>query len=628
MCGIAGTASLRRRTDLRILEAMGDALEHRGPDDAGVWESHDHTIGLAHRRLAIIDLTPQGHQPMSDVSGSLSITFNGEIYNYLDLHKELLQLGHRFRTASDTEVILEAYKEWGVACLSRFDGMFAFALYDASKRILFLARDPAGEKPLFYSHSDGAFLFASELKSLMKHPGVHRVIDIDSMNYYLAYGCVPGSRCILRGISKLLPGNALTYDVQQDCTRVWRYWELPPPSMERSAPSATELVTQLKALLLHSVRLRMIADVPVGVLLSGGIDSSIVAALSAEASSRPIKTFTLSIPGYKRFDETGYARLVATHLGSEHVEETLSPASVDLLPELARQFDEPLGDSSIVPTYLLSRSVRRHVKTVLSGDGGDELFGGYQHYNLLKWLSVFRAVVPSAIRSLLAGKGAQLLPIGARGRNHLIGLGRDSAWNVAHVNMYFDMAVRRRLLSAGIRSQLRNLHGPEEYKSGLCPPNGTVLQQATSTDFHLSMVDDYLVKVDRCSMLASLEVRAPFLDKETIAFAFSRLPDHLRAGPIQRKILLRKLAQRILPARMDLKRKQGLSIPIASWFRGEWLDYASSILSGVNPDWFDKNTVLEILKRHRMGMANSHRLFSLIMFELWRREYNITVPCP
>jgi asparagine synthase (glutamine-hydrolysing) len=625
MCGIVGVASATRHCDVAVLQRMRDTLQHRGPDDAGIWHADDHAVGLGHRRLAIIDLSPAGHQPMCDESCSFWVTFNGEIYNYLQLRDELRTLGHNFRTNSDTEVILEAYKAWGTDCVRRFDGMFAFALYDVRKRHIYIARDCAGEKPLFYSHSRGVFIFASELKALMKHPDVKRCVDVDSLNYYLAYGCVPGAKCILEGIQKLPPAHVLTYELDADRTTLSQYWDLPDPSTQDSRVETEQLVFQLKKRLLDSLRLRMIADVSVGVLLSGGLDSSLITALSAEASTKRVKTFTISIPGHPRYDESRYARIVSAHFGTEHTEEEVSPASVDILPELARQFDEPLGDSSIIPTYLLSRAVRQHVKVALSGDGGDELFGGYLHYNLLLWLSLVRAVTPSLLRRVIGRTSAQLLPTGVRGRNHLIGLSKDARWNIAHLNMYFDTVSRSRLLTSSVQRRLRSLPGPEEYKSGLCSSRQTVLQQATTVDFRSTMVDDYLVKVDRSSMLASLEVRAPFLDQNVIRFAFAHLPDRLRAGRTGRKILLRELAQRILPPGLDVKRKHGLSLPLASWFRGEWHAYAQAILSEISPAFFNTAAVAEILKSHKAGMANSHRVFSLIMFELWRREYNVTI---
>ena len=335
MCGIVGVAGDVTVSRERLL-VMRDSMRHRGPDDAGVWWSDDGRVGLGHRRLAIIDLSAAGRQPMTDSTGSLHIIFNGEIYNYLELRQELEALGHHFRTASDTEVILEAYLAWGTGFLSRLNGMFAIALYDHRQRRILLARDPAGEKPLFYRHTARSLTFASEVKALLSDPSCPRQLDVAALDYYLAFGYVPGSLCLLSGIHKLQQGHALDFDVQSGTTRTWAYWSLPP-----SAPAdATdeELLEELERLLADSVRLRLIADVPVGVLLSGGVDSSLVTAMAARVSTKRVKTFNISFPGYGTFDEAPYARTVARHFNTEHVELAAEPATVDLLPELARQY--------------------------------------------------------------------------------------------------------------------------------------------------------------------------------------------------------------------------------------------------------------------------------------------------
>jgi len=599
-------------------------MYHRGPDDAGIWQSPDGRVGLAHRRLAIVDLSPSGHQPMMDGSQQFCLIFNGEIYNYLELKQELADKGHHFQSTSDTEVILEAYRAWGTDCLAHFNGMFAFGLYDLTQHKLFLARDRAGEKPLFYYHSGETTIFASELKALLADPAFPRRLNLEALEYYLAYGYVPGDKCILQGVHKLPPAHALTYDLASGSRKIWRYWQLPEPAPQSNA-TAEELVEELETLLLDSVRLRLHADVSVGILLSGGIDSSLVTALAARVAERPVQTFTISFPGHGFYDEGPYARMVARHFATRHVELAAEPASVELLPELARQYDEPLADSAILPTYLVSRLIRPQATVALGGDGGDELFGGYDHYSLLQWEERLRHFLPSPLRRWTGAGAARLLPPGWQGRNHLIGFSGDLAHSIAHVNIYFDAFTRRRLLLPR-GGKNRPAMAPETYKSRLCSPGLSPLQQATRVDFQTTMADGYLVKVDRASMLTSLEVRAPWLDHRIIELAFSRVPDHLRATASRRKVLPRLLAQRLLPAELDLSRKQGFRLPLDTWFQGEWGRFTEKILSEANPDLFDQQTIRRLIAGQHRGYPNTNRLFALTMFELWRREYRVTLP--
>ena len=622
MCGIVGITSQSPVINRTLLVSMRDTLRHRGPDDAGVWWSQDERVGLAQQRLAIIDLSPGGHQPMADSSGQLSLIFNGEIYNYQSLRRELEALGHRFRTASDSEVILEAYKAWGLECVKRLNGMFAFGLYDNTTRRLFMARDRAGEKPLFYYHTAGTLVFASELKAIMTDPSFPRKLNLEALDYYLTYGYVPGEMCMLKGVRKLLPAHAMTYDPEGDDLRVWRYWQLPEPCRSETA-SEEALAEELEYLLMDSVRLRLIADVPVGILLSGGVDSSLVTAMAARVSTKPVKTFTISFPGHGAYDESPYARLVAQHFGTEHTELVADAATVDLLPELARQYDEPMADSSMVPTYLVSRLIRQHATVALGGDGGDELFGGYPHYSWLQRAEHLRRFVPGSLRSWAGAVAARAMPVGMKGRNYLIGFADGLSLSIAHVNMFFDTQARLQLLSPALRNKMPSESSPESYKAGLCSNGKTALQQATVIDFITYLVDDILVKVDRASMLTSLEVRAPWLDHRIIELAFGRVPDALRATEKERKILPRHLARRLLPAELDLNRKQGFSLPLNSWFKGNWGSYMESVLSKADPSMFNQCVIQNLIAGQRQGYSNIHRLFALTMFELWRQEYKI-----
>ncbi len=615
MCGICGIARTEGTVDMELIGSMSHTLRHRGPDDQGVWSSLDRRVGLGHRRLSIIDLSAAGHQPMQDASGSLHISFNGEIYNYLDLREELRQLGHAFHTATDTEVILEAYREWGLDAVKKLNGMFAFALYDLDLRRLFLARDRAGEKPLFYRHARGVFSFGSELKALMQDPALDRVIDPLALNQYLAFGYIPVDSCIFKGVRKLPQGCAMTYDLDGDTIKVWPYWTLPQPANGK-VPPEEELLEELERLLLDSVRMRLIADVPVGIMLSGGLDSSLVTAMAARVSSKPVRTFNISFPGHGAADESPFARMVARHFGTNHIELAAESATVDLLPALARQYDEPMADSSMVPTYLVSRLIRCDATVALGGDGGDELFGGYSHYEWVRRQDLVRRLIPSPLRQVVSAFG-RALPAGIRGRNYLASSGRDIDWSIAHANVYFDVQMRRRLLAP---SGLLADESAELQKATLSIGRSAV-QRAMAMDFRSYLVDDILVKVDRASMLTSLEVRSPLLDPRIIDFAYGRVPDSMRAWRGQRKVLLRKLARKLLPPELDITRKQGFSIPLGEWFRGDWGVYMRDVLLQSDGSFFDNRAIRSLIAAQEAGLVNTHRLFALTIFELWRREY-------
>ena len=622
MCGIVGIGSASASVAPEVVAVMRDTLRHRGPDDEGLWRAMDGSVVLGHRRLSIIDLSPGGHQPMADPSGDYQLVFNGEIYNFQELRDELCRAGHRFRSSSDTEVLLEAYRAWGTNCLERFNGMFAFALYDHPGRRLFLARDRAGEKPLYFRHAEKRLAFASELKALFADPGCPRVLDPDALDAYLAFGYVPHDQCIIRGIRKLPQGHALVYDMAADSVRTWQYWALP----ERHAPEQAddeELAARLESTLLDAVRLRLIADVPVGVMLSGGIDSSLITAMAARVSTR-VKTFTISFPGHGSYDESRHARSVAEHFSTDHVVLAAEPVTVDLLPELARQFDEPLADSSMVPTYLVSRLIRGEATVALGGDGADELFGGYHRHSWVQSQARVRAVIPAPLRRALRPLATGLLPVGMRGRNYLLGLTGDQAFSVSQFNQFFDPVMRRRLIGP-LRDGAASSTTPEAFRAALWVSSGTPLQQATATDFQSYLVDDILVKVDRASMLNSLEVRAPWLDPRLIELAFADVPDRLRATAHDRKILPRRLAARLLPPTFDLARKQGFSLPLDAWFKGEWGTFIRDVLTDSQQELLDRGAVKSLLTGQQRGLANMHRLFALAMFELWRREYAVSV---
>ena len=623
MCGILGIASKEPIAQRHWLAAGRDAMRHRGPDDAGEWWSADECVGLAHRRLSIIDLSPAGHQPMLDLTGTICIVFNGEIYNYLELKKELQSLGHAFRSTSDTEVVLAAFREWGTDSLRHLNGMFAFGIYDQKRRCLFLTRDRAGEKPLFYRLVNETISFASELKALMAASDFQRRLDPEALDCYLAYGYVPGERCILQGVKKLPPAHALLFDLESGQSRVWRYWQLPELDGSAAADKIDEeaLLDEMDTHLEDAVRRQLVADVPVGVLLSGGVDSSLVTAMAVRAAAN-IRTFTIRFPGYGSYDETGPARLIARHFGTEHIELEAADVTVDLLPLLARQFDEPMVDSSMIPTYLVSKLVRQHCTVALGGDGGDELFGGYGHYDRLLWMQRWLGGFPQGVRISLARAAGALLPVGFKGRNWLQGLAVDLKRGVPLIASYFDQGMRRRLIAR------QDSWSPvaEAIREGRVAQTADLLQRATRMDFENYLPEDILVKVDRTSMLNSLEVRAPFLDYRIIEFAFGKVPSYLKATPTSRKVLLKKLAARLLPREFDHQRKQGFSIPLGSWLQnGVWKQFFHETLLGSNDTLFNRQCVNDLLDGQAKGRANSERLFALVLFELWRREYKISL---
>lgn len=620
MCGIVGIAACEPVKERGWLRASREALAHRGPDDAGEWWAADGRVGLGHRRLAILDLTPAGHQPMLDETETLCLVFNGEIYNFLDLRKELEGKGYAFRSRTDTEVVLAAYRAWGPRCVERFNGIFAFALYDSESQRLFLARDRAGEKPLFYTHSNGEFRFASELKALFADLSFPRVLDLESLGCYLAFGFVPGERCLLRGVRKLPPAYSLLYELKTDEIYLQRYWDLPPlPEVNHVEVEA--LVNELEWLLEDAVRQQLVADVPVGILLSGGVDSSIVTALAARACPR-VKTFTVRFPGYHRHDETEHARLVADHFGTDHLELDATEVSPDLLVALARQYDEPIVDSSMVPTSLVCELVRRQCTVALGGDGGDELFGGYNHYNRLLRIKQAVGWLPLAVRAWAAHMAGVMLPAGFRGRNYLQAAGQDLRRQVPLVASYFDRHARMRLLPSRLYEATCQAERIWEHNVW---PTGDLLERATRTDFRLYLAEDILVKVDRASMLHSLEIRAPFLDYRVIEFAFGKVPSCLKATSAARKILTKRLAARLLPREFDLERKQGFSIPLDTWLQnGAWRQTFEEVLLSNQDGIFDHRFVNSLLDGQTKGRSNGERLFALVLFELWRREYKVS----
>ncbi len=624
MCGFVGIAMTSPIENRAWLGAGLKTLAHRGPDDQGEWWSNDGLVGLAHRRLSIIDLSTHGHQPMQDLTGKYTVAFNGEIYNHQELRTELALLGFEFRTRSDTEVLLAAYAQWGEACLDRLNGMFAFALYDQPYRRLFLARDRAGEKPLFYHYANGQLRFASELKALLQDRKLSRRINADALDSYLALGFVPGEQCILEGFNKLPPSHSMYFNMAKGQITIKRYWSIPPYTDTRitSDSDEEELLEELEHLLEAAVRRQLAADVPVGMLLSGGLDSSLITAMAVRSSDQ-VRTFTIGFSGHGKLDETEHARLIARHFKTEHTELTAKPSTAELIPVLATQFDEPLVDSSMIPTFLVSQLVRGHCTVALGGDGGDELFGGYDHYSRYLWMQQKLSVVPALIRRAIAVAAHRFLPVGMRGKTYLQDISIDFDRDLpVHIPGFFDRFTRSRLLRD---TRLKPAKSAAKIYAQRVPIQADIVQRSTRMDFENYLADDLLVKVDRTSMLNSLEIRSPMLDRELVEFAFGRVPSHLKVSDGNKKILLKKLAARILPPQFDRHRKQGFSIPLGDWLaRGPYRDLFHDVLH--DPSCiFDRSTVTDLLRGQDKGRYNGERLFALVQFELWRRQYNVSL---
>ena len=618
MCGIVGVGSTQPLHNRHWLALGRDAMVHRGPDDFGEWWSSDGRVGLAQRRLSIVELSSAGHQPMLNVFGSLSIIFNGEIYNHGDLRNELTGKGYLFRSHSDTEVILAAYQQWGEACLTHFNGVFAFVIFDAKRSLLFMARDRAGEKPFFYYHATGEIRFASELKALLADVKLPRKIKPESLDCYLAMGYVPGERCLLQGFNKLPPAHALIFDLNSGHSKIWQYWQLPEFSVDTNPLSSTSLLDEFESLLEDAVRMQMLADVPVGILLSGGVDSSLITAMALRTSSQ-VQTFTIGFPGYGNLDETEHARLISRHFGTRHIELMAHSVTADVMPKLAHQFDEPIADSSIIPTFLVSQLVRQHCAVALGGDGGDELFGGYEHYSRLMRIKGALRVVPSFVNREIAHSAEKFLPVGFKGRNWMRGLDVNIDNGVQMVSSYFDFTTRGRLMRAHPGWPLI----AESLMQDRIPVNSDLLQRSMRMDFSNYLAEDILVKIDRASMLSSLEMRAPFLDYRLVEFAFGKVPTSLKASKQEKKILLKKLAARILPPEFDRQRKQGLSIPLGSWLKiGTFNNLFNEVLRDPQCS-FDAKTIDHLLRGQEMGRSNGERLFALVLFELWRQDYGV-----
>jgi asparagine synthase (glutamine-hydrolysing) len=643
MCGITGYW-VRRGDATRWLDDLGasvETLRSRGPDDSGAWVRPGGRVALGHTRLSILDLSPLGHQPMRSHDGALTMVFNGEVYNFAQVRAELEALGHRFRSSGDSEVVLAALGQWGIGAVDRFVGMFAIALWNERERRLVLIRDRMGVKPLYYAWNGAELWFGSELKALRAFEAWKPGIDRDALGEYLQYGYVSAPRSIYRDVKKLLPGHWLELgEVGEPAVR--RYWS-PFGQRGELRGSEADLERELEALMIESFRLRTVADVPVGVFLSGGIDSSAVAAILQRHGGGDVRTFTIGFHD-PRFDEAVHARQVAAHLGTRHTEQILTAADMDtVLPEWASLFDEPFGDSSGVPTYLVSKLARQHVKVALSADGGDELFSGYSHYGLVTERERAMARWPRAARAACSYSLGMLGAAGLRAAASRMPL-PSRLRHAARRNVIERLEKLRVMLPALDRALVYDLAmtswTPWEIGALLGAPTAaresiehcgdSFPDQMARTDLRYFLPDDILVKVDRTTMASGLEGREPFLDHRLVEFAL-RLPLSMRRGPLGPKHLLRRVLYRHVPRALLERPKQGFGIPLASWLRGElapliheYLDPARIRQAGL----FDPDMVARAVANFREGGPGNDRLdmqklWYLIAFELWRERWMV-----
>jgi asparagine synthase (glutamine-hydrolysing) len=625
VCGIAGIAALDplQPVDAGPMTGMLACIAHRGPDDEGIHAAPG--IVLGHRRLSIIDVAG-GHQPLFGARRSTAIICNGEIYNYRELAAELGALGHTFQTRSDTEVAAHAYDQWGLDCLDRLDGMFALALWDGAQARLVLARDRMGEKPLYYALTDRLLLFASELTALRAHPAVDAELDLRSLAHYLALEYVPAPHTIVRGVHKLEPGHALVLERGQ--ARTWAYWRLAlRPADDRV--SFTEAAGTLRRLLEQAVHSRLVSDVPLGIFLSGGVDSSAIAALAARHGA--LETFSIGF-AEKSFDESAYARAVARRIGSRHHERILRPAELpDLVPELPRMLDEPLGDASIIPTALLSRFAREQVTVALGGDGGDELFAGYPMHQAQR-VAAFGRALPPGLRVLIE-KSIRALPVSHRNfsfgfkvLSFLRGAAEAPPRNHGLWMSSFAGGEQLALLTEDVWAELgRGFDEFEPLERAWSTSNGApLLARVSHLDALTYLPNDILMKVDRASMRVALEVRAPFLARPVVDFAFS-LPDRYRMRGLTGKRLLRAAVSDLLPRNVLRRPKKGFGMPVAAWLKEGLRPLVQDVLAPATlraSGLFRPETVERLLREHAQGAADHRKpLWTLLVFELWRQHH-------
>lgn len=600
---------------------MNDSIRHRGPDDEGYYQ--DAQASLAMRRLSIIDLHT-GQQPISNETGDVWVVYNGEIYNFKEVRTELERRSHTFKTKTDTEIIVHAYEEYGDDCVKRFNGMFAISLWDARQRRLFLARDRVGIKPLYYWAGQDKLVFASELKALILHPDVPRQTNLAALDLFLTLEYIPAPHTIFEGIFKLLPGHTLT--LENGDVKIHQYWDVPYQPVSQSEAECAET---LSGLINEAVRMRLISDVPLGAFLSGGIDSSTIVGYMSRNMSEPVQTFSIGFED-DTYDELPYANAVAKHFGTNHHVEVLKPDIVSLVEHLVPHHDEPFADTSIFPTYLVSKLASQKVKVVLSGDGGDELFAGYDTYIAAK-LDRYYGRLPGALRQHVLPKFAEWLPpqpakkgLINKVKRMVEGGALDPSLQHTRWMMFLNSAEKDVLYRSDLRATLNDDLAADYFSGYFGKANRfDILAQQQYVDIKTYLADDILTKVDRMSMAVSIEARVPLLDYHIVEFAMN-LPPHMKLNGSRTKSILRNAVKRLVPDLVLEKPKQGFSIPMKHWLRGSLKPMMHDLLSKDSLHrlgYFDHQVVLKWMQEHLDGRANySHRLWSLMVFEMWHRS--------
>ena len=637
MCGISGIVDLRfeRPVDERLLRAMNGSISHRGPDGDGF--HFEPGVGLGHRRLAIIDLEG-GKQPLYNEDHTVVVTYNGEIFNFMEIEAELLKRGHIFRTRSDTEVIVHAWEEWGVECLKRFNGMFAFAVWDRRSKTLFIARDRLGVKPLYYAElADGRIVFGSELKALMLHPQIERRIDPQAVEEYFAFGYVPDPKTIFRTVKKLEPGAYLCVRRGDAKITPVRYWDVPLVGERKPQAPRGQWEAQLRERLQEAVRKRLVSDVPLGAFLSGGIDSSAVVAMMREIGAG--KVLTCSI-GFKepRYDESRYARLVADAKQTDHKAEVVEASDYELLNKLVDLYDEPYADSSAIPTYRVCQLARRHVTVALSGDGGDEDFIGYRRYKLFAMEEQVRSRLPLSVRRAVFGPLGRLYPKldwaprVFRGKSTFQALARNSVDAYFHGVTLTSEEMRAQLFAPSFQRDLQGygarevFHGHVRDKSFADP-----LALVQYLDYKTYLPGDILTKVDRASMAHSLEVRTPFLDYEFVEWA-SSLPSDVKLRGSEGKHVLKRALEPVLPREVLYRDKMGFAVPLDTWFRGSLREHIADTVRGprlAESGIFDPAMLSRMVDDHQSGRRDySASLWALLMFDGFLRKQTSETAAP
>lgn len=614
MCGLAGWVARKPIAKERLENALS-SMAYRGPDSCGTWSDQKKRVGFGHLRLSIRDLSDTGAQPMRDKSGNC-VVFNGEIYNCDDLRSTLRKRGYHFNGTSDTEVLLAAYQMWGRACLDYLSGMFAFVIFDAQKDELFMARDRCGEKPLYFLQEKTGFYFASELKALMAFDAVDRKIDANAFSQFLTFGYAAGGEAMIAKCRKLKAGHAAVLNIQSLELTEWCYWQL-PDSESQSLEEFEVLSARLESILATSIRQQLVADVPVGILLSGGIDSSLVTALASRSSAQ-LNTYTVTF-GDGRNHEATNARLIASHFGTNHEELKLDMNESKGIEAIIRNLDEPIGDSSIIPTYFVSKLVGQKCKVALGGDGGDELFAGYNHYARMVKLLRLTHLMPKSVRILMSKLARNSLPTGMPGRNYLAAFDIPDG-QTPFANVFFDRKMQWQMCRAHTRNALAETSVTLEDRGGV-----DFVDAATRLDFLNYLPGSILAKVDRASMLNSLEMRAPFLDPELVTFAFSQLPSASKLNGGHGKQILRHMVRKILPAGFDMSIKQGFEAPVGQWMHQRKF---RRIVEDVLLDdgcLFNQKSMRRLIDSIEAGKNNGERIFALLAFEIWRQQNRVVL---